>query len=127
MSQGFLPGETIVERLRKTTRPDGSTKYVRTIKLGRGVSRVEIEEEISDELFEALWPLTEGRRVRKRRYQLADEDLTWEIDRFLDRELVLAEVELSSVGTPILPEWLRPHVVREVTDEAAFVNANLAR
>ena len=127
LSQGYLPGKTIVERLRETVRPDGSRRYVRTIKLGRGVSRVEIEEEMSGELFEALWPLTEGRRVRKRRYQLAEGDLTWEIDQFLDRELVLAEVELSSVGTPMLPEWLGPHVVREVTDEVAFLNANLAR
>ncbi|MEE8060558.1 MAG: CHAD domain-containing protein [Gemmatimonadales bacterium] len=126
MSQGYLPGDAIVERIRETKGPDGE-RHVRTIKLGRGVSRIEIEEEMSVELFEAMWPLTEGQRVRKRRYRLADGDLTWEIDQFLDRELVLAEVELASVGTPILPGWLVPHVIREVTDEAAFTNANLAR
>ena len=59
---------------------------------------------------------------------MADHGLTWEIDEFVDRELVLAEVELKSADEPIQPpEWLRPYLVREVTGEDAYVNLNLAR
>ena len=31
-----------------------------------------------------------------RRYRVAEGDLTWEVDEFTDRDLVLAEVELDS-------------------------------
>jgi CYTH domain-containing protein len=52
----------------------------------------------------------------------------WEIDEFLDRELVLAEIELPAVDSPVeLPAWLREHVVREVTAEPDYVNRALAR
>ena len=78
-------------------------------------------------MFDQLWPLTEGRRLRKRRYRVPDGGLTWEIDEFLDRDLVLAEVELA--GRPVdveVPAWLRPHVDREVTEEEAYSNLRLA-
>jgi len=75
-----------------------------------------------------MWPLTEGKRVTKRRHKIADGGLVWEIDAFTDRELVLAEVELPSPNTEAkLPEWLAPYVVREVTEESEYVNINLAR
>ena len=55
-------------------------------------------------------------------------DHVWEIDVFLDRELVLAEVELrSSDEVAPLPPWLAPFVEREVTDDPAYLNAVMAR
>jgi len=125
--QGYLPGVRLVERLREVRR-DGDTAWFRTVKSGTGVVRMELEEETSRELFEEIWPLTAGRRVIKRRYRMPVVGLTWEIDEFLDRELVLAEVELPSPATPVEPpDWLAPLLVREVTDEPAFSNASLAR
>jgi len=88
----------------------------------------EIEEETTREVFEQLWPLTEGRRVCKRRHYVPDGDLIWELDEFLDRELVLAEVELPSVGFEVEPPgWLQPVLLREVTGEPDYLNVNLAR
>lgn len=50
------------------------------------------------------------------------------MDQFCDRDLVLAEVELPSEETAVeVPGWLKPYLVREVTDEAEYVNLNLAR
>lgn len=127
VAQGYLPGERITERIRGVVSGRDAHWY-RTVKLGTGISRVEIEEEISGSLFESLWPLTAGRRVRKRRYVVPDGDLRWEIDEFVDRDLILAEVELSDPAEqPELPEWIVPCVEREVTGEAEFVNVNLAR
>ncbi len=101
---------------------------MRAVKLGAGIRRIELQEESSPELFEALWPLTEGHRVTKVRYSVPDGDLTWEVDRFTDRDLVLAEVELKSESErPPLPGWLAPHVAREVTGEPEYLNVNLAR
>jgi CYTH domain-containing protein len=125
--QGWLPGTRLVERVRRAKSDDGE-KYYRTIKGGSGVTRIEIEEEASAELFDHLWPLTEGRRVLKRRYYVSDGDVIWEIDEFLDRELWLAEVELASPTVAVtIPGWLENSLEREVTGEPEYVNVNLAR
>jgi CHAD domain-containing protein/CYTH domain-containing protein len=127
IQQGWLPGETLQERLRAVCGPDGVT-YYRCVKLGTGLERLELEEETPKELFEVLWPLTEGRRVVKRRHTRQVGKLTWEIDAFLDRDLVLAEVEVPFARRRVLlPAWLKPLVVREVTGEAAYLNVTLAR
>ncbi|HWP38422.1 MAG TPA: CHAD domain-containing protein [Gemmatimonadales bacterium] len=127
LKQGWLPGTVLQERLRSVT-DGGSTRYYRTVKSGTGVTRIEIEEETSADLFDRLWPLTEGRRVVKRRYLRADNGLVWEVDVFTDRDLVLAEVELPAANMQVqLPDWLSEWVVREVTGEPEYVNVNLAR
>lgn len=127
IDQGYIPGERLHERVRRS-REGGEEWYVRTVKVGRGIRRTELEDRADRETFEALWPLTRGRRVSKRRYRVTEGRLTWEVDEFTDRDLVLAEVELPSEDLkPRLPEWLAPYVVREVTDESEYVNINLAR
>lgn len=127
IDQGYVPGEKLHERVRRK-RGENGTSYYRTIKLGTGVSRIEVEETCDEKIFAKLWTLTRGRRVQKKRYAVEEGDLTWEIDVFTDRELVLAEVELESADrVPTLPAWLAPFVVREVTDEPTYVNLNLAR
>jgi CYTH domain-containing protein len=126
VDQGWLPGTRLLERLRRV-RTGCREEFFRTVKLGRGVSRLEVEETTQREVFEVMWPLTEGRRVRKTRYRVVVDGLTWEIDRFADLDLVLAEVEIPTADTAIrFPGWLEPHVVREVTDDAAYINFKLA-
>lgn len=128
IAQGWLPGERLRERLRRSVYPDGRVEWTRTVKVGVGVARVELEEPTDPRLFETLWPLTAAARVEKVRHTVADGAFTWEVDVFLDRELVLAEVELPSADTLVtLPDWLAPYVVRDATGESAYVNANLAR
>ena len=122
IDQGWLPGKRLRERLRRRSGPNG-TEYFRTVKLGEGVQRTELEEETSQEVFEALWELTEGCRVCKRRHVVPDGALTWEIDEFLDRDLHLAEVELDDPHQRVeLPEWLEPHVRRDVTGSKKYVS-----
>ncbi|HZS61449.1 MAG TPA: hypothetical protein VFA43_19385, partial [Gemmatimonadaceae bacterium] len=126
IEQGYVPGEHLAERLRRV-RQNGDVHCYRTVKLGEGISRTEIEEEAPAAVFDAMWPLTEGRRITKRRYAIADEPFTWEIDEFTDRELVLAEVELPDASISVAPpEWLAPYIVREVTGEPEYLNINLA-
>jgi len=127
LAQGYIPGIEIHERLRKEVEGD-AVRLVRTIKLGRGIERIEVEEPVPPELFARLWALTEGGRVEKRRYRVPDGDALWEIDAFTDRELVLAEIELASVDETVqFPAWLESYVVREVTDDPAYLNLKLAR
>jgi CHAD domain-containing protein/CYTH domain-containing protein len=129
IAQGYLAGETLVERIRRVRAPDGSEQWFRTVKVGSGVERMELEEEASADVGRAMWRLTKGHRVRKRRYSIREsEDVLWEIDELLDRKLVLAEIEVASPDEQVeLPAWLRDVVDREVTDEPEFSNARLAR
>jgi CHAD domain-containing protein/CYTH domain-containing protein len=128
IAQGYLPGDRLRERVRRVRRRGEPARYYRTVKVGSGISRVELEEECDQATFRRLWSLTKGRRVRKLRFRVAAGDLTWEIDRFRDRKLVLAEIELPSEDHEVpLPDWLAEHVVRDVTGEDEYVNANLAK
>jgi CHAD domain-containing protein/CYTH domain-containing protein len=127
IEQGYIPGERLQERVRRV-RKDDAEWYVRTVKVGSGIRRIELQDDTDRETFEVLWPLTLGRRVIKRRYRVPEGALTWEVDEFTDRDLVLAEIELPSEDVkPKLPEWIAPYVVREVTGESEYVNINLAR
>ena len=128
IDQGYLPGVRLVERLRRQRDRGGHTRYYRTVKVGIGVRRMELEEETDARTFEHLWLLTEGRRLHKRRYVIPDAGRYWEVDEFLDRDLVLAEMEIPSADTEIaVPEWLRPTLVRDVTGERNYTNRSLAR
>lgn len=127
VSQGWIPGAELHERVRRIRGTNGDL-FTRTLKFGVGLRRTEIEEPTTPDVFDSLWPLTAGKRVEKRRYEVPDGELVWEVDQFADRDLVLAEVELPSEQTEVeLPGWLKPYVVREVTDEPEFVNLNLAK
>ncbi len=128
IDQGYVPGTAVRERVRRTQ--SGSTlRYFRTIKVGSGIERFEFEEETTDTFFVAVWPLTEGHRVRKRRYNIPSGDKIWEVDEFLDRDaFFLAEIELERADEPVSPpSAIAAVIVREVTDEPGFSNYRLSR
>lgn len=127
IEQGWLPGVLLRERLRRTTRPDGTVRLTRTVKAGALGSRIELEENTESALFDSLWPHTRAARIRKDRHAISAGGFVWEIDVFLDRELVLAEVELTdAANVPAAPEWLAPWIVRDVTDEPDYTNSSMA-
>ncbi len=106
----------------------GRGSWYRAVKSGLGLVRAEQEERISRRRFRELWPGTAGVRIRKHRYLIPDGELTWEIDEFLDFDLVLAEVELPTADTEVvIPDWLAPWVVAEVTERVEYTNLYMAR
>ena len=128
IEQGYLPGDKLVERLRREQHPDGSVCYYRTVKIGSGVTRIELEDTTDRGTFEHLWVLTTGRRLTKRRHVVPNGTDTWEIDEFTDRTLFLAELELAKADAKVaIPEWLEAVLVREVTEEKEYTNRSLAR
>ena len=98
-----------------------------TAKRGGGISRDEAEVNLDREAFERLWPLTEGRRLHKRRHVLPQGDLTIELDVYegdLDG-LVVAEIEFETEEEARAfqpPEW----VGEEVTGDDRYLNETLA-
>ncbi len=121
--QGYLAldGDTEV-RIRQRG-PDCSL----TVKSGGGLVRVEVDVNIDAERFEALWPLTEGRRVSKRRHRVPTEHLHFDVDVYGDKlaGLAVAEVEFGSVDESeefAAPQWLGD----EVTADDRYKNRALA-
>ena len=101
--------------------------FTLTIKGGTGRDRVEVEREIDAARFDALWALSEGRRVAKARSVLPLGEHRVEVDRFEDdlAGLVIAEVEFptpeaADAFTP--PPWFG----EEVTGRAEWGNPALA-
>jgi CHAD domain-containing protein/CYTH domain-containing protein len=127
IDQGWLPGTRLVERIRPLQDERAEPTY-RTARSLTGATPRAPDGEADARLFEELWPLTEGRRVVKRRHVVPDYGLDWEIDEFLDRALVVAEVAVPAQDAPlVVPEWLERYVVREVTGEEEFAGRALAR
>lgn len=122
--QGYLPktGEEKSPRIRKK-----GDKYYKTIKKGHGKVRIENEEEITEEVFNSLWPSTEGRRIEKTRYEIPHADGTIELDVYHgDLEgFYTAEVEFSdeeSCDKFVPPDWFG----EEKTDDKRYSNRKLA-
>ena len=99
-----------------------------TVKSAPGLERIEEEIPIDQRRFDALWALTEGRRIVKTRHLVALEDgLTAEVDEYDDAlaGLLTAEVEFPSVEASdafTAPGWLG----REVTGDRRYANRALA-
>lgn len=129
------PGEPI-EQGYLAVAPDGVEVRVRrragaatlTVKSGPAHVRVEEELEIDDRRFEALWALTEGRRVAKTRHVVPLGDgLSAEVDVYAGAHegLLTAEIEFPSEQSSeafAAPDWLG----QEVTGDARYANQTLA-
>jgi adenylate cyclase len=122
IEQGYLAiGEEDEVRVRRSG--DGA---VLTVKRGHGEERREHEVEIGEEQLAALWPLTEGRRIDKRRFYV-EGDPTIEVDVYSDEleGLITAEIEFPSREAADRfspPEWLGD----EVTGDDRYANQRLA-
>ena len=130
----YLPGDVIQERFSKRLyykdlkKAVGQVCYKRTVKIGHGIDRLEFKENTHREVYHYVKNMFGVRKLKKIRYRVQDSDVVWEVDRFLDRDLFLAEVEVPNVDyhAPI-PEWLEPYIIREVTEELPYEGVALAR
>jgi CYTH domain-containing protein len=123
LRQGYiaLDGDTEV-RVR-----DDAGAWRLTVKHGGGLLRVEEDIEIDARRGEALYALTEGRRVEKRRHRMTYGGAMVEVDVFAGAlaGLVVAEVEFADEAAArgfAPPAWFG----REVTEDAAYKNRALA-
>ncbi|HVV89083.1 MAG TPA: CHAD domain-containing protein [Solirubrobacterales bacterium] len=124
VEQGYLAADESSEvRLRRI-----DDELLLTAKVGHGEVREEVEVPVDPGAFEALWPLTAGRRVRKvRHYVPLDDGLRAEIDVYdgaLDG-LRTAEIEFGSRAEAARfapPPWLGA----ELTGDERYANRTLA-
>ncbi|HEY7257335.1 MAG TPA: CYTH domain-containing protein [Solirubrobacterales bacterium] len=124
IEQGYLAIDERAEvRVRRADR-----ECLLTAKGGHGEVREEVEIHLGEAQFEALWPLTEGRRLRKARHLIPLEgELKVELDVFagdLDG-LVVAEIEFADVDQSHRfepPGWLG----EEITGDHRYAGQSLA-
>ena len=120
VEQGWLPGDRPRESV-GLVRSSRGERHFRARAAGRGAPVV---TPLSRGDFEALWPLTDGRRLAHRSHRAAAAP-GWRFDEYLDRSVVLAVAETAGDAEP--PPWLEPVLVRDVTDERAYAHDALAR
>ncbi|MEZ9709366.1 CYTH domain-containing protein [Vibrio breoganii] len=128
ITQGYLnsdPHKTI--RVRTATN-QGSTKATLTIK-GKssqsGLSRMEVEKDLTEEEGAELIALCNDLLISKTRYLYYFGSHTFEIDVFIGKHegLIIAELELSSEDQEfIVPKWFG----NEVTGNQNYYNLQLA-
>ena len=92
-------------------------QLVLTAKRGSGLSRDEAEVGIDQEAFERLWPLTEGRRLHKRRHVIPRDELRIEVDVY---EVEFPSEDQARAFEP--PDWIGD----EVTGDERYLNETLA-
>jgi adenylate cyclase len=124
LRQGYLAIDGAVEvRLRRS--PTGS---VLTLKAGRGLTRTEVEVDVTEADADDLWPTTEGRRIEKVRHRVGlDSGEVVEVDVYEGalQGLVTAEVEFPDAEAAdafTAPDWCG----RDVTAEPGWSNASIA-
>ena len=98
------------------------------IKSGPARTRVEEEIELDEAQLDSLWPLTEGRRIEKRRYVIPTDDaLSIELDVYQGdlNGLLTAEIEFESEDQADrfqAPGWIGT----DVTGDGRYSNQTLA-
>jgi adenylate cyclase len=125
LEQGYLALDPAGAEVR--VRRKGA-KHTLTVKTGAGLARGEEELTLDAADFDRLWPLTEGRRVVKTRFEVPlDGGLTAEVDVYegaLDG-LLTAEVEFdgeASAHAFTAPAWMG----EDVTGDKRYANQRLA-
>jgi CYTH domain-containing protein len=123
IDQGYLAiGAEGEVRLRRK-----GDRLVLTAKRGSGLARDEGEVELDREAFDRLWPLTEGRRLHKRRHVLPLDGVKVELDVYAGEleGLLVAEIEFPSEEEARAfdpPDWLG----EDVTGDPRYLNETLA-
>lgn len=123
LRQGYLIVDEAAS-LRIREKGDGSKV---TIKRGAGLSRTEVEIDVSEAQALVLWPLAGERIVDKTRYNLPDGDGTLELDVYHGRHngLLVVEREFASAREAQAYD-APPFAGVEVTEDGRYTNARLA-
>jgi adenylate cyclase len=104
-------------------------RRILTIKTGSGRNRQEIERDLNQEEFDAIWAAATELRIAKRRHRIdIGNALTAELDLYdgslAGRRLVEVEFDSDDAADGFEPpDWFG----REVTEDNRYTNSSLAR
>lgn len=125
--QSYLHSDDLeVERRIRQRGYDGVFSYYYTEKTSiSNLSRIETERKISEKEYLSLL-LDSKKIIRKDRYCFLFDNQYFELDIYPKLgNMAILEIELTNEKqTPVLPQWVV--LIKEVTDNVAYRNANLA-
>ena len=106
-------------------------QYYKCIKHGTGGVREEIEEEVSRKVYKKSLKKRIGRSIKKIRYLFKLDSYEYSVDVYKKPfvDLYVMEVEFESIAEYenfVLPSTLKTYVEKEVTEDEAYKNKNLA-
>ena len=102
---------------------DQGGKYILTLKSSGGLERYETPDaEISSTIFESYWPYASN-KIEKVRMKIHHEGHIAEIDVYMDRDLIIAEVE---VQTKEIANRISPLGI-DITEDLNYKNHALAK
>ena len=107
------------------------SQYYKCIKYGTGGVREEIEEEVSRNAYKESLKKRIGRSIKKIRYLFTLDSYEYSVDVYKKpfADLYVMEVEFESITAYEnfdLPSVLKMYVEKEVTEDEAYKNKNLA-
>lgn len=108
-----------------------SKEYFLTYKKGRGISRIENEENITKKEFKQAKKFIVGNFIKKDRYFFKINNLPCNIDIY-DGDLaglVVFEIEFLTINDANsfkIPNFLQKHILKEITYDDEYKNKNLA-
>lgn len=111
-------------RIRRTFNRRSDILCELTIKRGEGLIREEISEEIGSGTYKQLLSISLGKPVTKTRLVVKIDGNIVEIDKFFDKNLIIAEIEFPNkfqAEAYIPPSWFG----KEVTKKSEYSNMNL--
>lgn len=113
---GFKPNTV---RLRKY----GDDQFIFTLKDRKKTKKREVEFDLTEKKFVELWPLTKGSRIYKKRMIRDIKGNKIEFDAFLDRFLLICEIEVND------EEKLKslPELGLDITGNSALTNKAMSK
>jgi len=129
ITQVYLPKITKgkVNRYRSEVRTNTQTKYIHATKeFVSGAVTHEKEIDISIKEYHEAEEKAD-RTISKIRYLYPQGNLVWEIDKFSDINLIIAEIELPTEDHKFeIPEIIKDVIIMEITGMKEFSNWSLA-
>jgi len=107
------------------------SRYYKCMKHGTGGVREEIEEEVSQKVYKKNLKKRIGRSIKKIRYLFKLDSYEYSVDVYKKpfEDLYVMEVEFNTLELYekfVLPSTLKTYVEKEVTEDEAYKNKNLA-
>lgn len=130
--QYYLKTKNGWERARSYDSLKNGKIYVHTIKTPVDkFSNIEEEKELTPSEFVSFIKKCEKNNssfIRKMRYIYEVGDLKWEVDKFIDLSLIIAEIEIPSEDWDlVIPDFIEKIKLLEVTELKQFSNRSLSQ
>jgi len=132
IKQWYMDVNGVMVRVRKVEFNDGSFDFIKTIKTP--IDEMTYEENESQMLPKDFYDFVDeclvsdnSYYIAKKRHIYVNDNDKWEVDQYLDFDLVVAELEIPHKEYSFeIPEHIKDELIMEVTGKREFSNFSLS-